>query len=308
MLVNREVILAKVESTYNTDAAPATSADEVLVENLNWAPEGARMNERAPVRSSIGKLKQLYGGALVTFTFDTEIKGSGAAGTAPEIGPLFEGCAMGETVSAGVSVAYSPVSTSMDSLTMWYYQDGTLIKMTGGRGNYTANLEAGVQGKISWTFTGHLTTYTDVSMASPSYLSTVPVPCISVPFAIGGYSAVISALTFDMSNQIATPPDISASDGYSEVRIIGRDVQGSFDPEGVLVATNDYHADWVGGVEKALTTGAIGSAAGNIYQVDMPVVAYRNMSPADRDGVRTYEMPFGATESSGDDEITFLFT
>ena len=308
MLVNREVLLVKEEATYDTDSVPTVAADEVLVENLQWTPEGARMNERAPVRESIGKLKQLYGGSLVTFTFDTEIKGSGTAGTPPEIDRLFRGCGMGVTNTPATSDVYAPVSTGHESVTIRYHQDGTLIKMTGGRGNFTCNLEAGVQGKISWTFTGHLKSYTDVAMVSPVYLATVPVPCISVPFTIGGYAAVIAALTFDMSNSIATPPDIAASDGFGEVRIIGRDVQGSFDPEGVLVATNDYYADWIAGEEKVLATGAIGGTAGNIYTIAMPVVAYRGMSPADRDGVRTYEMPFGATESSGDDEVSITFT
>ncbi|MCK7495178.1 MAG: hypothetical protein MZW92_31855 [Comamonadaceae bacterium] len=41
-------------------------------------------------------------------TFDVEIKGSGAAGTAPELGVLLKGCGFGETVVAVTSVTYAP--------------------------------------------------------------------------------------------------------------------------------------------------------------------------------------------------------
>jgi len=307
MLVNREVLLCKVESAYNTDPTPTEGANAILVENLAWAPEGARQIERQAIRSSIGKLKQLYGGTLISLTFDAEIKGSGAAGTAPEMGILFRGCAMGETIVASTSVAYSPVSTGHESVTFYYYQDGTLLKVTGARGNMTASLAAGNVGKCSFTFTGHLVSVTDVALASPTYNSAVPGVNIGTSFTVGGYSAIVNELIIDLANELGTPADMSASDGYSQVRVIGRDVQGSFDPEHVLVATNDFVGDWQAASALALSTGTIGSA-GNQYAVSLPAISYRNVSPADREGVRTLELPYGAAESSGDDEITITFT
>lgn len=308
LLVNREVLLCKVESTYNTDPTPAASADEVLVENLAWAPEGARAIERKPVRASIGALQQIYGGTLVTLTFDTEIKGSGAAGTAPEINALLEGCGMLGANTPATSEVYAPASTGHTSVTFWYYQDGTLMKITGCRGNFVITMEAGARGMISWTFTGHLTTVTDVGIATPSYSSTVPVAALGTTFTVAGFSAVINSITIDMNNQLATPPSLAASDGFSEVRIVGRDVQGSFDPEYTTVSDNPWIADWQGDVTGAIAIGTTGATAGNIFKIDMPVVAFRNISPGDRDGVRTLEVPYGATESSGDDDVSITFT
>lgn len=308
MLVNREVILAGIESSYNSDPTLIPGTHSILVEEPSWANEGLRMVERAPVRANIGMLQHIYAGRLETLTFNVEVKGSGSAGTAPELGPLLRMCGMGETVVPSTSVAYSPASTGHESGYIYYYQDGTLRKLGGCRGNVSGALETGDVGKLSFTITGHPVAPTDTSIVTPSYDSTVPQALVGVPFDIGGYSAVINALNFDLANTVAFPPDISAANGYGEIRITRRDVNGSFDPENVLVATNDYMGDFIAGNTMALDTGVIGGTAGNRWRVQMPVVYYRDVSPADREGVRTLDIPFGATESSGDDEITITFT
>ncbi len=308
-LKNREVILLKIESAYGVDAVPVEGTDALLLEAPSVANEGLRMNERPAIRQNIGMLQQVYGGRLGSVTFDVEIKGSGGAvDDVPEIGQALRGCGFGENINAAVSVTYLPVSTGHESVTIYYFQDGIRTILLGCRGNVSFNLEAGALGKASFTFTGHIATPTDVALASPVYQSNVPPALISVPFSIGAFSAIINALTFDMSNTIATPPDISASDGYAEIQLTQRDVNGSFDPELELVADDDPISDLEAGTVQALTTGVIGSGAGNEYQVDMPLVYYRDVSSGDRDGVTTYETPFGATEDTGDDEVLLTFT
>ena len=309
MLTNREVILAKVETVYGTDIVPVEGTDAVLVENPAWANEGLRMNERPAVRANINMLQHVYGGRLATITFDVELKGSGTAVDAPpEMGVLLRGCGFLETINAAVDVTYTPASTGHESLTIYYFQDGVRYIILGCRGNVSFNLEAGAIGKASFSFTGHVALPTDVALASPTYDGVVPVANISVPFDLGGYSAIINALSWDMSNTIATPPDISASDGYSEVQLTQRDVNGSFDPEAVVVATDFPLQDLEQGNTLALDTGVIGGTAFNQYQVTMPAIYYRDVSPGDRDGVRTLDTPFGAAESTGDDEVTIVFT
>ncbi len=306
-LVRRRVLLAKVESTYNTDAAPV-GTDAVLIEELNWQPEGLRMVERPAIRSSLGTLQQVYGGSMLSVTFTAEVKGSGTAGTAPEIGPLFLGCGMAETIVAGTSVTYAPASASQSSLTMWFYEDGTLTKMTGCRGSFSLLGEVGGRMMGSFTFTGHFSGPTDVSLASPTYDSTIPPIMINGSFTIGGFSAVIQALAIDMGITVETPPDLSATDGYGEVAVTGRDVAGSINPEQSLVAAHDFMALFKAGTTEALSMGPIGATAGNKIQVTMPAAYYRNISPAEREGVLAYDLPFGAAESSGDDEVSLILT
>ncbi len=308
MLTRRSVILAKIESTYNTDPTPATSADEVLVENLAWANEGLRMNERPAVRPSLGALQHVYGGRLLAVTFDVEVKGSGTAGAAPEIGALLRACALGETIVAITSVTYAPVSTAHESITLYLYEDGKLIKVTGARGEVAFTLEAGNKVMANFSFKGHVSAQTDVSLPTPSFDSTAPVPYTGGSFAIDSFAGVIGSLSFALGNTVSTPPSVNGSDGYGEVTITGRDVTGSFDPEDELVATEDWIGNFISGASMVLATGAIGSVAGNIINITMPAVYYRDVAPGDRDGIRSFDMSYAAAESTTDDEISIALT
>jgi len=310
MLVNREVILAKTESTYATDSVPVEGTDAMLVENIGWSNEGLRMNERPAVRSSLGKLQQVFGGTLRSITFDVELKGSGVAGTPPEFAPLLRACAMAEALMALTSAIYTPESdpASIESCTIYYFQDGIRYILTGCRGNVNFNFETGALAKASFTFTGHIASPTDVTLASPTLVTTVPEALIASAFTIGGFAAVINAVTLDMANVLAMPPDMASTDGFGEVQVTGRDPSGSYDPEAELVATEDPWADLLADAALVLSIGPVGGTAGNIIDITMPAVSYRDVSPGDRDGIRTYEIPFGAAESAGDDEISLAFT
>ena len=96
MLTNRQVILLKIEGTYKTDPTPTAAADAILVENLTVAENGLRMVERPAIEQNIGTRQGLYAGTLYDITFDMEIKGSGAAGTAPECGQALQAVGFGE--------------------------------------------------------------------------------------------------------------------------------------------------------------------------------------------------------------------
>ena len=308
LLTRRKLLLAKVESTYNTDPTPSASADAVLCEGLSWASAGLKMIARPAIRPSFGELRQVYGGRLLQVSFSCEVKGSGTAGTAPEIGQLLRACAMGETIVGATSVTYAPVSTGVESCTLWVYEDGKQIKITGCRGNVSFTATAGERVMAAFTLTGHEGAQADVTLATPTYSSIVPAPVIAGGFTIDSFAAVISSLTFDLTNTVAMPANVSAADGYSDVTITARDVNGSIDPLDELVAAEDFIGNFKSGSIMALTTGAIGATAGNILTIAMPAVSYRDVTPADRDGLAAFDLPFGAAEDSADDEVTLAFT
>jgi len=307
MLTKKSVVLAKIETTYNTDPTPVAATDALKVENLSHGPANQKMVEQANVKNTLGKEKSLFGATLWQVSFDVLVKGSGAAGTAPEYAPLLRACGFGETLVASTSATYAPVSTGFESVTIYVYEDGKLYKVTGCVGNVAFAGEAGGAGKLTFTMTGHKLSREDATLASPT-LDTTEAPIIkSAGFTIDSYAAVISALNFDMGNQVITPPDINSPDGFGEIQITDRDINGTIDPEDQLIATKDFLADWEAGTEMALTTGVIGGAAGNQFQISMPAVSYRDASLGERDGLRTMELPFGAHEVSGDDGISLVF-
>lgn len=309
MLVKRELILLKIESAYNTDALPVAGTDALLVGNPSWTHEGARMIDRNLIRSSLDTPQKLYGGSLMSVSFEVEMKGSGTIDAPPEMGAALRACGFGETITLSTSVAYKPVSTALESATIYYYQDGKRHVLTGCLGNVTFNWTTGSVPMATFTFTGHIGTPTDVPLPAGTFDSTVPLTLRGLSsFVIGGYAAVINALEFSMNNEIATPPSIGAPDGYGQVRIVSRDVSGSFDPEDVLLATKDFIAEWKAGTTSALDTGEHGTAVGNRIRIQHPAVAYRDISQADRDAVRTLGIGYGAGISAGDDEVTITFT
>lgn len=308
MLVKKSVILAKIEATYNVDPAPVAATDALKVENLSHGPSNQKMVEQPNVKNTLGKEKQLFGSYLWDVSFDVLVKGSGTAGTAPEYGTCLRACGLGETIVAVTSVTYAPVSTVFESITIYLYEDGKLYKITGITGNVAFSGEAGGAGKYSFTLSGHKLEITDTALANPT-LDTTEAPIIkSAGFTIGAYVAAISALNFDMGNQVIMPLDINAPDGFGEIQITDRDINGTIDPEDKLLATKDFLADWEAGTEMALGTGVIGGTAGNKYQITMPAVSYRDASLGDRDGLRTMELPYGAHEVSGDDGISIAYT
>ena len=308
LLTRRKVLLAKIESTYGTDPTPNASTDAVLCQDLTWSSAGLKMIERPAVRPSLGALKHVYAGRLLQVSFTCEVKGSGSAGTAPEIGNLLRACGLDETVVGATSVTYAPASTGQESATLYLFEDGKRIILTGCRGNVSFQAPAGGAVMASFTMTGHEAAQTDVSLASPTFDATTPPPFIGGTFVIDSFAATINALSFDLGNTVATPTDVNGADGYGEITITGRDINGSIDPLDELVASEDYLGNFKSGAAMALSTGAIGGTAGNIVTIAMPAVSYRDATAADRDGLAALNLPFGAAESSTDDELSIAFT
>ena len=309
MLIKRQVILAKIEATFGVDPTPVAANDSVLAENLAPAFEGARRHEREPTKPSLGSIPSVYGGTLKTISFDVYLKGSGTAGTAPEIDPLLRACGMGVTNVPATSDTYAPVSTAYEGCTIYWYEDGLEHKLIGCRGSFVATLEAGVPGKLSFTMTGHYTKPTDVALVTPTYDATVPPSVINLAnFLLDSVAFNVAAISLDMGVVLAMPADILAADGYGDVTIVDRKVTGSIDPLATLIATYDWVTKWQADTSVALTTGAVGGTAGNKWTLACPTAQYTEPAQGDRDGIITRQVTFAANESSGDDEMSLAFT
>src|SRR3990170_2380928 len=96
MLKTRAVILAEKEVTYGTDPTPLPASNAILCEAPEIEVLGKKL-ERNNVKSYFGTLAPINVGDGVKISITTELKGSGTAGTAPEIGPLLEACGMTHT-------------------------------------------------------------------------------------------------------------------------------------------------------------------------------------------------------------------
>lgn len=306
MLVRREAILFELESTYR-DSTTADASDAVFVFDANWSNEAKTLQRQGP-SDTLASFQTVYGGRTATVSFKVELKGSGAAGTAPEFSKLLQACGMSETVSAGVSVTYAPDTTAIPSGVLYYYQDGKLKIMRGVRGNAKFVLQAREYGMIEFTMTGHPIAETDTAIVNPTYSAIIPPQVVGGAVAIGGTSIEVTKVEIDLTNEIAKPMSINEANGVGEIRIASRDVSGSIDPESELVATIAFESDWTSNAARSFTTGAIGATAGNIYTITGSKLYYKDIQEGEREGIRTQEIQVGFAETSGDDEISLVFT
>ncbi|MDA8122247.1 MAG: phage tail tube protein [Deltaproteobacteria bacterium] len=306
MLTRRTTLLAKKETVYGTDPTPV-AGDAVLCKVDGFRVIGDAL-VRDYHRSKLSPLAHVIGEVYSEIKFSTELKGSGAAGTAPELSPLFQACGFSETIVALTSVTYLPESDTFPSCTIYFYRDGILYEMNGCRGTFDIDLSVGKYGVINWTFQGLYVAPIDAALIDGTYDSTVPPPILSAAFSIQAYSAVATKLALSAANRLAFRRDLSNANGIREVLITDWDERGgSFDPEAVTVATHNFHSIWKAGTAAAMSI-VVGSAAGNICTITAPKVQYREINPAERDGLYTYEVPIRLAQNAGDDELSIAFT
>ena len=148
-------ILAAVEATVGTDAAPTGVANALLVSNCNITPLNVSNVDRDLIRAYFGASEQLAGTAFVQASFEVELAGSSAAGTAPPWAPLLRACGFAETIASTPSrVEYSPITQNIPSVTIYYYMDGVLHKLLGARGTCDIKADLGGIPKLAFNFSG----------------------------------------------------------------------------------------------------------------------------------------------------------
>lgn len=304
---NRAVILAKIESTYGVDAAPSAATNAIFCSEPEIEVQTKKI-ERANVRSTYGAQLPINIGEGVKITFACEARGSGTAGTAPEIGPLLRACGLTETINAGVDVQYDPHSDGLggESVTIWFYRHNLLHKVVGCRGTVKLEAKANEVGKFTFEFTGLYANPVDDTLPTATYNQTLPPVFQSASLSFDSYAAVVESLSIDLGNSISRRPDANAASGILEYFIGDRQVKGEIDPEAVALTTKDFWTMWRSSSAVAFTA-TIGQTAGNKLTVSGPKVAIDELKYGDRENILTYSMPLIFTPNAGDDEIKFTF-
>ena len=309
--IKEEALFAAEEVTYGT-AVTAVATDALEVENLQPNPaESARIIERNIVRASLSPQPHQYGGSLFGFTFDAELKGGGSLGVAPRVGRLLKACGLKETIVASTSVTYEPESdlSLHDSVTLTFKEGPNLRVIAGCRGNFSLSIDAAQRIMGSFTFIGKIDSEAEAAAPASTIETTLPPVFRGANFVANAIATPIGNFSVDLSNTMAIAPNPNDSEGFGDIRISARALQGSFDPEAQAIGTQDLIGDFRAATEFAVNTGVLGSTAGNRVAISMPRCQYVNPAPGDREALRTYEMSFRAVDTvTGDDDIAIQFT
>ncbi len=306
MLTQRRQIAAKIETVEGTAETLAAVDADLLVFDPKTDPDIAQY-KRDPTRSSLSQLPSLSGKRSGKVNFKVELKGSGAAGTAPSFGKLLKACGFSETIVAGISVTYKPASTSISSLTLGTYEDSIIKKLWGARGNVKLSAKVGESAFLEFSFEAADFSVTDGAMLSPTYENTLPQAFLSAALSLGGYAAIAGNINIDMANKLTLRESMNSSSGYFSTQIVNREPKGSLDPEMVTVATHDFFGKWRSGATAALSL-AVGAIAGNICTISAPKIRYTKLSDSDKSGIAGLGMDFDLAMDNGDDELSLVFT
>jgi len=308
LLSRKRLILAKTESPYGTDSSPA-GTDAILVRDLSITPLQSDVVDRELIRPYLGASEQLLANTRVEVTFQVELAGSGAAGTAPAYGRVIQACGFSQAIDAGVSATYSPVSDTFSSVTIFYNIDGVLHKVTGCRGTFTLNAAVGEIPTIDFTMTGIYNAPTDTAAPSVTY-SNQATPLVfkngnTTGFELLSFAGCLQSVELDMGNEVIYRELVGCS---KEVLITNRAVSGTVTIEAPTIAQKDYFTAALGDVLGNLTF-QHGQAAGNIVTVTSTTVDIGDVSYEDQDGIHMLSVPVTAVPgSAGNDEIEFVFT
>ena len=238
-----------------------------------------------------------------TSAWNSILSVSGAAGTAPGYGPLLMACGMSETVNAGVSVVYTPVSAAFGSVTIYFNIDGILHKILGARGTVEMTINTKQIPVLKFNMQGLYAAPTDTAAPTVVYTNFM-VPEVAnttntTAFSLLGYSGILMSLGFNVANEVNYRTLI----GSESIFIVDRKSAGTAVIELPTIAAKDYYSAAAEG-----TTGALsilhGITAGLKVQIDAPRVVLQNPTLQDDSGIAMLSVPFVVTPTSGNDDFT----
>jgi hypothetical protein len=316
-LINRAVVLAKVETTSGTDAVPTGSANAIQVMDLQITPLDAKNIDTNFITSYFGGAGQLVGTASVKCSFSVLLAGSGTAATAPAWGALLLGCANAETTGLITPdrVEYLPATNSLKTLTIYYYDDGLLHKLLGVFGNVKLSAKSGEAPKLTFDFVGLdggvtaatnatavLTAWRTPPAVTKANVVDVNLGCTYSAGALSSGTAYNSSgLTLDWGNSVAFAPLLTTE----EVVLTDRNITGSVS----LNLTAAQEVTMMTSV-KANTLQSlgfvIGTATGNKIMLHMPSVQLINPKKEDFNGMRLIGFDLRVLPSSGNDELRIV--
>ena len=91
-LKNKQLILAKIESTYGANANPTNGLNAIQTGDVTITPLAGDMVSRNIVRPYFGNNQNIMVTKYVTIDFEVELGGSGTLGFAPQFGTLLKAC------------------------------------------------------------------------------------------------------------------------------------------------------------------------------------------------------------------------
>lgn len=295
-------ILAKVETTYGQDAVPSGGANAILAVDATLTPLEGQELSRDLLLPYLGHQGVILAGLHATLEFSVEIAGSGVAGTVPGYGPLHRGCGLSETITAGTSVVYQPVSDGEEAVTIYFNRDGVRHVLLGARGSITLELAPLAIPRYRYRFLGLLGTITDTALPAVNvaiFKKPLVVSKANTTMTLHGLACIAERLSLDLGNQIE-PRFLIGDEG---IELVDRRMTGSAVLQANDLATKNWIAVAMDEV-KAPLSAVHGKVSGQIVEFSAPAVQIGKPGEGQTQGIVNNTLPLMLTPVTGNDEFS----
>lgn len=296
------ILLSKIETVYGTDSVPTGAANAILAVDATFTPLEGTEERRELLLPYLGHQGIILTGLYGRMEFSVEVAGSGAAGTAPAYSSLLRACGLAETITAGTSAAYQPVSAGFEAVTIYYNRDGVRHALVGCRGNVSVQFTPQRIPRLRFALIGlHGTAAADAALPAATltaFRTPVPVSKANTTFSLHGYAGPTESVSLDLGNQVEPRMLI----GEESAENVDRQSSGTAVLEATTLATKNWDA-----IARAHTLGALalqhGTVAGNIFQIAAPAVQIGRWTEGQTQGILNNTLPLMLRPSAGNDEI-----
>jgi hypothetical protein len=316
-LIRKTVILVKIETTSGIDAVPTGVANAIQAMDLSITPLDASNVDTNIINPWFGNSPSLVGTASVKCSFSVLLAGAGTAATAPAWGALLLACGSAETTGLLTPnrVEYLPVTDTLKTATIYWYDDGLLHKLIGCFGNVKLSAKSGEAPKLTFDFVGldagvsaaanataTLTGWKVPVAITKANVTDINLGCTYAAGALsGGVAYNSTGLTLDWGNQVAFAPMLTTE----QVVLTDRKMTGTLSVE--LTAAQEVTQ--MAAVKANTLQGigfVIGTATGNKIMLHMPSVQLINPKKEDFNGMRLIGFDMRALPVAGNDELRIV--
>lgn len=316
-LIRQTVITAKIETTSGTDAVPTGAANAIQVTDFSVTPLDANNVETNVLLPYFGGSPALVGTASVKCSFSVLVAGSATAATAPAWGALLLGCGMAETtgLTAPNRVEYLPITDTLKTLTIYYYDSGVLHKLLGVFGNVKLSAKVGEAPKFMFDFVGLdggisatanatavLTAWKTPVAITKANVTDIQLGCTYATGALSSGTPYNSTgLTLDFGNKVEFSPMLTTE----EVVLSDRKIVGNLTVELTAAQEVTFMATVKANTLQGLGF-VIGTTTGNKIMLHAPSMQLINPKKEEVNGKRVIGYDIRALPVSGNDELRII--
>lgn len=298
---------AKKETTYGVDAVPTGAANGILTRNFSMKPVETDRLDRNLDQLIYGAQSSVPANERMSMSYEVEIAGSGAAGTAPAWMELLEGCGMAvPTINAGIDAQqqFAAAGVTPSSLSQRAYWSDQLRKMVGGVGSYSFDFTAGAYPFFGFNWLGLIAASSPFSKTAPGatdltrWKQPVEVNTNNTSFTLDGYAAKLKSLKLDANVQTS----IRNLVGSRYARRGNHALSGTIEIEAPDVSVKDYLTTLRAG---STVTWALqhGVTAGNIFKADGAKTQITDISESKEDDILMWTLAVTCTVDGGSPDL-----